>query len=1323
MDNLQPRSYQLEMFEMSMKENIIAVMPTGSGKTYIASMRIMAELERCQDNQMVWFLVPTKVLCIQQLTYISRHMPAVSMRMLTGDDGVECWSNQEIWDAALRGLKVVFATHAVLADALTHGFVKLQDLALLVFDEAHHCVKSHPGNRIMRDFYHRVKAENSYAAVPSILGLTASVDPKKVRELERNLDATCRSPLMQQQELAEHVSDQNLSRIVYSRHRNHAADIPFYLQRLEKIVMELREDSKTRGHTLPDEVSNLHTKACMIWHQLGNWASHYFLTRNWHHIAGRIAGPTNSFSVWWPNHRYSNLITLLRNISGDTSATIQAPGNMSNKVERLLLFLKGKACANLSGIIFVRERSTAYVLSALVNEHPLTHGLFRCAPCVSSSTHSEHWATYNSSISKKSEKVVNDFRCGTNNLIIATNVLEEGIDIPACHLVISFELPDNMTSYIQRRGRARQSTSEFVIMEEDNSESLRQWNVLEKKMKELCLDHNRHRQIVEIDDGESENIVLRFSLDTGALLTAENAVSHLYHFCTTLRSDTPGQTSPSFSCGSDEKKGFRSTVYLPSGVDSSLRVAKGLHWWATKQSARQDAAFQAVHALHRHNLINDHFLPLFQDGSWAEMSQQKTVAAELPLVENFISFWKGIPGHWTKRTMYRCRIEVSKNGEVQSDLAMALFTPVKLPVDTNVDLYWDIQTTFTVTLQPFNLETPLSPVLRSVIREITALLFHSTRGKSPQEDYSEFLPFFTPDLPLEELEEWLDNNRGSLAIRGEQTHLPLLSPRGFIRSPKLHFTPHIFVRWIRNQDARGFTIECRPFEKRRNLIQQATLADQISTQTFTKKACLAATECTIDFLPWELSRASLLIPPIIQILHQHLMAQSIRVEIFGDVPEIGLSSLAEAITSPSSQWPVNYQRLEFLGDSLIKFFVSTHVFHTYPRWHEGYLSKMKDLLVSNERLTSAAVSAHLEQFICADFITRKHPIFWQNKGDAVNKAIPRKVFADVVEALVAAAYEHGGISLSRNLVGIFLPEISNFTSIPQEPSKKNCQFPVHLEIKLDKLLGFKFKNRALIWEALTHPSWQRDQSTGSYQRLEFLGDAVLDFLVARRLHARVPKLAEGRMTEIRVALVNADFLAFLCMDFALTETCYYGQEITASNLGTTVQPRNTALWMFMRHDASDIVKIQTSCSNTYRMLGDSVKKPLKSGRSYPWSTLAQLGASKFYSDLIESTIGAIFVESRGDLEACERFLERIELMAYLERFAAHDVELEHPKSAMDRIMGTRKADFRVKETENGLHDISVWIEGEEVASINHCSSRAEAFVRAADETVSFLSRT
>jgi hypothetical protein len=332
------------------------------------------------------------------------------------------------------------------------------------------------------------------------------------------LDASCRAPLVQRQELAEHSSRQNLTRIVYSRNRDDQADLPLYFQRLEDIVMELREDGISRDRSIPDEVSNLPTKARMIWFQIGKWASSYFLTSIMHHIAGQIAGQENSFSPWWPSHRYLNLMTVLRNIS---EVQLQVPGNTSNKVERILLFLNRKACENFSGIIFVRERATAYVLSALLNKHPLTRGLFRCSPCVSSSTRSEPWAIYESLISKKSEEIVDEFRCGKINLIIATNVLEEGIDLPACHLVISFEVPDNITSYIQRRGRARQNVSEFVVMEEDDGVSLasRQWDELEKKMEEICLDHHEDRQILEIDDGRSEKTVLQLRLHTGSVST------------------------------------------------------------------------------------------------------------------------------------------------------------------------------------------------------------------------------------------------------------------------------------------------------------------------------------------------------------------------------------------------------------------------------------------------------------------------------------------------------------------------------------------------------------------------------------------------------------------------------------------------------------------------------------------------------------------------------------------------------------------------------------------------------------------------------------
>jgi hypothetical protein len=54
---------------------------------------------------------------------------------LTGSDKVEYWKEQHIWDSALENVQVVISTHAVLADALGHSFVKMAQLALLIYDE------------------------------------------------------------------------------------------------------------------------------------------------------------------------------------------------------------------------------------------------------------------------------------------------------------------------------------------------------------------------------------------------------------------------------------------------------------------------------------------------------------------------------------------------------------------------------------------------------------------------------------------------------------------------------------------------------------------------------------------------------------------------------------------------------------------------------------------------------------------------------------------------------------------------------------------------------------------------------------------------------------------------------------------------------------------------------------------------------------------------------------------------------------------------------------------------------------------------------------
>ncbi|CAG8095579.1 unnamed protein product [Penicillium olsonii] len=1349
MENFRPRKYQIEMFEMSMRENIIAVVSFLSSSegnsvttklihtdadwewkdlhvrrilllafseiitTFRAGMRIMAELERCHSNQIVWFLVPTKVLCGQQFTCLSRDLPAVSMRTLTGEDRVEWWSSQGIWDAALLGIKVVFSTHAVLADALTHGFVQLSRLALLIFDEAHHCMKSHPGNRIMHDFYKRAKKEKGVGALPSILGLTASVDPAKVRCLEENLDATCRAPLAERQELSEHGSQTKLTKIVYSQIPD-SADPPPFLKNLDEVVMGLRERSKSQ-ELLANETVKFSMKARMTWYQLGIWASGFFLTEMLRQIACKRTAQETEPSRGSAVDEFS--IFLKRQAITEVNVHLMEPGNISNKVERLLLFLKQRAGANFSGIVFVRERTTAYILSILINTHPATHGIVRCAPCVSNSNRREPWAVYGSMTSKSSEKVVDELRCGKINLIVATNVLEEGIDLPACRLVISFEIPDTLTSYIQRRGRARQRVSEFVVMEEEHKapSASRQWKRLENMVQDICLDHTRCRQEFEVENGLPEKRTLQCSLDTGALLTAENALPHLYHFCATLRSEMLDEKTPSFSCQRNPDGQFLSTVYLPSGIDSSVRVAKGHHWWATKKSALQDAAFQAVCALHSQGLVNDHFLPLSDDDFRPGSRERKDSTAKLPSVENFISFWNDMQSQFPERKMYRCCIEILENTEPRPALAMALFTSVKLPISANVDLYWDDQTTFTARLQPLNQAVVLSQALCHIIQKITAVLLHSTRGRSAPGKYADFLPCFTPDLPLEELEDWLKTYDGSFSAEKGQNQTHLLSPDGFVRSPALHFVPHVFRRWNRDPDTKSLSIECRQFDRRRNLIQRATLARHITLQESQRTVCIPAAQCTVDLLPWELSRASLLIPPMIQLIHRHLMAQTLRDRVFKDAPEICLDTLAEAITTPASQWAVNYQRLEFLGDALLKFIVATDLFQRHPHWHEGYLSKQKDLLVSNERLTQAAMTAHLEKYICNDFITRKHRAFSRKEEHESDQVIPKKVYADVVEALVAVAYKHGGVALSRKLVGIFLPELSHITPMQKELPKQNGRFSSHLDMKLDNIVGYRFTNRSLIWEALTHPSWQRDQSTSSYQRLEFLGDAVLDVLVTRMLDSQSPELTEGRMTELRAALVNADFLAFLCMDSAISEPIH--ATASTGSPEALIRTNNIALWMLMRHDNPKIVELQTECAKRYCMYGGVVKRKLDANDSYPWGALAQLGAPKFYSDLVESTLGAIFIESKGCLDKCERFLERIRLVDYLQRFVRHNVPLEHPKSALNRMTGSDKAEFEVQETVDGLRSISVWLKGKRIAFVDRCLSRTEAAVRGADEAV------
>jgi ribonuclease III len=76
--------------------------------------------------------------------------------------------------------------------------------------------------------------------------------------------------------------------------------------------------------------------------------------------------------------------------------------------------------------------------------------------------------------------------------------------------------------------------------------------------------------------------------------------------------------------------------------------------------------------------------------------------------------------------------------------------------------------------------------------------------------------------------------------------------------------------------------------------------------------------------------------------------------------------------------------------------------------------------------------------------------------------------------------------------------------------------------RLEDKLGYTFRNKALIQEALTHSSWANENKKSGIkcnERLEFLGDSVLGFTVAEFLYRKEPEMPEGLMTRVRAELV------------------------------------------------------------------------------------------------------------------------------------------------------------------------------------------------------------
>src|SRR5437763_16978818 len=94
----------------------------------------------------------------------------------------------------------------------------------------------------------------------------------------------------------------------------------------------------------------------------------------------------------------------------------------------------------------------------------------------------------------------------------------------------------------------------------------------------------------------------------------------------------------------------------------------------------------------------------------------------------------------------------------------------------------------------------------------------------------------------------------------------------------------------------------------------------------------------------------------------------------------------------------------------------------------------------------------------------------------------------------------------------------------------------------EKILGYTFKNPNLLREALTHASIA-DTRLKSNDRMEFLGDAVLDLVICEALYLRFPEYLEGDLTKIKSAVVSRRTCAEVSNETGLTELLIIGKGV------------------------------------------------------------------------------------------------------------------------------------------------------------------------------------
>lgn len=238
------------------------------------------------------------------------------------------------------------------------------------------------------------------------------------------------------------------------------------------------------------------------------------------------------------------------------------------------------------------------------------------------------------------------------------------------------------------------------------------------------------------------------------------------------------------------------------------------------------------------------------------------------------------------------------------------------------------------------------------------------------------------------------------------------------------------------------------------------------------------------------------------------------------------------------------ERLEFLGDAVVEFVSSIHLFNMFPDIEEGGLATFRAAIVQNQHLAVLAKTLKLDDFM-----------LYAHGSDLCHDSELKHAMANCFEALMGALFLDGGIEVADRVFGKTFygdsPELLdiwvNYPKHPlQEQEPEGDRKWINTLPLLQKLtsfedsIGIQFTHIRLLARAFTDRSVGFTNLTlGSNQRLEFLGDTVLQLIASDYLYKYFPEHHEGHLSLLRSSLVNNRTQSVVCDDLGMVSYALY----------------------------------------------------------------------------------------------------------------------------------------------------------------------------------------